>query len=111
MIGTRRGRMGVDAAVHRELQFRDHLGLGDDRSHGAVSQTDVLDPLHRGDGLGLVFSRAREERIPSFSRLEFAFAAHRGRTRRKLLAVDHAPGSYMALRVQGQPAIWVIVLG
>ena len=49
--------------------------------------------------------------FPSFSRLEFAFAAHSGRTRRKLLGVDHAPGSYMALRVQGQPAIWVVVLG
>ena len=49
--------------------------------------------------------------FPSFSRLEFAFAAHRGRERRKLLGVDHAPGSYMALRVQGQPAIWVVVLG
>jgi len=50
MTGTRSGRMVVDAAVHRELQFRDHLGLGDDPSHGAVSQTDALDPLHCGDG-------------------------------------------------------------
>jgi hypothetical protein len=35
---------------NRKLQFRDHVGRDDDRSHSAVSQTDVFDPLHRRDG-------------------------------------------------------------
>src|SRR6516162_3018795 len=46
LFRVRRQRMSKNAAVHCQLQFADHVGIGDDRGHGAMRKAQVLDSVH-----------------------------------------------------------------